>query len=438
MLLQKVYLFDGRTVTDETVDIHVRDGKVAAIGKELDAPRGEERVDLQGMLVAPGFIDIHGHFRDPGQTWREDLLSGSRAAAAGGYVTAVAMPNTDPPLDAQVQVEYVAGKRYPENGAVVRPAGAVTKGRAGVELTEMARMVESGAVLFTDDGSPVRTHHLMRTALLYARDLGVRIMEHPEEPELTRDGEVNEGRCSAISGMKGFPHSGETLGVIRSLELSRETGVPIHLTHVSLGRALEMIRRAKKEGVAVTCDVTPHHLVLSEEDVLESHFNAAYKVNPPLRSEADVRALWEGIADGTVDAIGTDHAPYRVEEKDVPFQDAPFGIASYECAVAAVLDAWQRNPRGVALHQLLARWSAGPAGILGEYGRAFGAVEEGKPATLTVLDLHRSRTVDTRQWYSKAAITPYAGRSLQGWPVAAILEGKTLSGCGIAGLEAGR
>lgn len=288
-------------------------------------------------------------------------------------------------------------------------------------MAELAGMAEAGAVFFTDDGAPVLRSSLLRNALLYASDLGVRILEHPEDPDLSKNAQVHDGRCSAKSGMRGMPAAGEVIGVCRAVALARETGCPVHLTHVSTAQALDEIRRAKASGLAVTCDVTPHHLVFSEEEVLSSHLNAAYKVNPPLRSREDVEALWQGIADGTVDAIGTDHAPWHEDEKDLPFLEASFGIASYECAVAAVWDEGRR--RDIALEKLLRLWTSGPAALLPDWAAVPGTLQEGVGAFLTVLDPERTLVVDPDTWCSKVRITPYRGRCFTGVPVATMVAG---------------
>ncbi len=421
IVLKDAKIFDGMHFLEHPADVLVEKGVVTRVSPGISAPAEARVLDLQGCVVAPGFIDLHGHFRDPGQTWREDLVSGARAAAAGGFAVAVAMPNTEPPLDSEALVRDVRERGKRTGGALILPAGCVSRGRKGEDMAELASMAEAGAVLFTDDGAPVLRSSLLRNALLYASDLGVRLMEHPEDPDLCRGAQVHDGRCSAKSGMRGMPAAGEVIGVCRALALSRETSCPVHLTHVSTAQALEEIRRAKDGGLAVTCDVTPHHLVFSEEDVLASHLNASFKVNPPLRSREDVEALWRGIADGTVDAIGTDHAPWHEDEKDVPFLEASFGIASYECAVAAVLDEGRR--RGVPLETLLRLWTSGPAALLPSWAGVPGKLEEGVPAFLTVLDPTRSLVVDPERWRSKVRITPYRGKSFTGAPVATVVAG---------------
>ncbi|NLK18465.1 MAG: dihydroorotase, partial [Synergistaceae bacterium] len=326
ILLKNALVFDGQALGTEREDIIIDGDRIAARGRELPFEEGEV-FDLGGRIACPGFIDLHAHFRDPGYEWREDTESGSRAAAAGGYATVVTMPNTAPPVDNQATVEYLMGRGKRAGGARVLPAGCVSRGRKGEKLAELGLMAEAGAVFFTDDGSPVSSSRLLKTALMYSRDLGVRIMEHPEESSLTEKSHVNEGAVSALSGMKGWPVSAELIHIERGIALCREAKAPIHFTHVSSALGVDAVRRAKREGLPVTCDVTHCHLSLDESLILVGSFSSAYKVNPPLRTKEDVKALWEAVADGTVDAIITDHAPYHLDEKDVPFQEAPAGIA---------------------------------------------------------------------------------------------------------------
>lgn len=421
--IRNARIFDGKMLHQESMDILIREGRIDKIGRNLNIPAEASIIDAEGKLITPGFIDLHAHFREPGQEWREDIGTGARAAASGGFTTVVAMPNTDPPIDNPALVRFVLERGREEPGARILPAGCVSKERKGVEMAEMAKMIEAGAVLFTDDGSPIHNAKLLRLALLYSRTLGVRIMEHPEDPSLTGKAQVNEGLCSTLSGLKGWPACAEEIDVARGIALARDTQTSIHFTHVSTALALKQIRQAKHEGIPVTCDVTFHHLFFSEEAVMESEYDSAFKVNPPLRSLADRDALWDALADGTVDAIVTDHAPYHEDEKDVPFPEAPFGIASLECAVASLLTAWEQRGRKLPLERLLALLTSGPASLLPNTWSGLGRIEEGALADLTVLDLEESRIVDTAKWQSKAFNCPWEGKTLKGWPVATLIEG---------------
>lgn len=423
ILIKGARLFDGTKLYNERVDILIKEDRIQKIGKDLQFIEGTRVIEAEGKLVTPGFIDLHAHFREPGQEWREDIGSGARAAAAGGFTTVVVMPNTEPPVDTPALTKYVLDRGKEETGARVLPAGCVSKGRKGIEMAELGKMAQVGAVMFTDDGSPINNANLLRLSLLYSRSLGVRIMEHPEEPSLTAKAHVNDGLCSTLSGLKGWPACAEEIDVSRGIALSRETETPLHFTHVSTALALEQIRKAKAEGLQITCDVTFHHLFFTEEDVLSSEFNSAFKVNPPLRSKSDREALWRAIEDGTVDAIATDHAPYHEDEKDIPFPEAPFGIASLECAVASLLTAWSERKESLPLERLLKLLTSGPAALLPSSWNHLGHVEEGAIADLTILDLDEERRVDTTTWHSKAFNCPWKGHMLQGWPVLTLVEG---------------
>lgn len=420
--LRKVFLYDGRSLREGKWDLLLEKGSVTKLVPSESNSLQEEDVfyDLEGLVACPGFVDLHAHLRDPGQTWREDIYSGSLAAAAGGFTHVVAMPNTTPAVDEPSIVRYVAEKGRVAGGARVLPSGAVTVKREGRRITEMLAMKEEGAVLFTDDGSPVISAKAMRIALLYLKDVGVPLMEHPEELSLSEGGQINEGRVSALCGLKGIPRSSEIIGAERAIRLCEETSGRLHLTHISTKEALEAIRRAKERGLSITCDVTPHHLLFDEETILHSAFSSSLKVNPPLRSGEDVEALWRGLEDGTIDAIATDHAPYHVDEKDVVFEAAPFGIASLECAVAAVIDRWDRRGRPFSKERLFELFSTGPGRVIGLERK----LKLGSKADLTIIDLNLEGKVDVANWKSKARITPYDGFTFKGWPVLTILEGK--------------
>ncbi|HPJ26071.1 MAG TPA: dihydroorotase [Synergistaceae bacterium] len=424
VLFRAVRVFDGEQFREGLQDVLFCQGKVERIGSSLEAPEDALIVEGEGRLLAPAFIDLHTHLRDPGQVHREDIVSGSRAAAAGGFGAVVAMPNTAPPVDTEAYVAYVLQKGASAGGARVLPAGCVSKERKGEEMAELGAMAHAGAAFFTDDGSPVQGVRLLLNALLYAKDLGVRVMEHPQDVDLSKDFQVHEGRCSALSGMRGYPTAAEVIGITRGIALVRETGCPLHLTHVSVAQGLREIRIAKAEGLPVSCDVTPHHLVLSEEDVLESHLHAAFKVSPPLRSAEDVNALWEGLFDGTVDAIATDHAPWNLDEKDVPFNEAACGIASLECAFSAVFSAWKDRGCPGSLEAFLSLWTSRPGSLLPSREEYRGLLKEGSPAYCTLVDENLEKTVDIATWKSKAGMTPYQGRTFRGWPLCTLVAGE--------------
>lgn len=422
VLLKGFRIFDGEKFIGGD-SILIEDKKISKIGNALDEA-GAEVIEGGGKLLCPGFIDLHAHFRDPGQEWNEDITSGARAAAAGGFTTVVAMPNTKPAISEPSLVEYVKRKGAASGGARVLPAGCVSKNRDGVELAEIMKMSEAGAVFFTDDGAPVATSQLLRLALLYTGREYPRVMEHPEEISLFKGGQVHEGKVSALSGLKGIPVASEEIDVARGIALARETNGRIHFTHLSSKGALGLVRNAKNEGLDVTCDTTFHHLTLNENAVINSGYNSRYKVNPPLRSVEDQAALWDGLLDGTIDAIVTDHAPWHMDEKDEPYQEAPFGIASLECAVAVLIDFRNRNYPEVPLELLFTKMTSSPASLLPECWQSLGRIEEGAVADLTVIDEERTRIVDCQTWRSKARCCPWEGIALTGWPVMTFLEGK--------------
>jgi dihydroorotase len=418
-VIKGVRVFSGGSISEELWNVGVQGGRVAMVSRELPQGLDAPSYDGQGGVLVAGMVDIHCHLREPGFEWREDLRSGSAAGAAGGFTCLVAMPNTDPPVDVPSGVEHLALKGSSLEGARVVPAGCVSKGRRGEEMAELLKMVEAGAVLFTDDGAPVRSSSLLRLALMYLRGTGVRVMEHPEDTSLSKGGQVHEGRISALSGLKGIPSASEDLAVMRAIELARETRGAVHLTHLSSKRSVDLVRRAKAEGVDVTCDVTAHHLTFCEEDVMVSGYSGAFKVNPPLRSQEDREALWAALADGTVDAIATDHAPWHLDEKDLPFQEASFGIASLECAVPAVIDGALK--RGVRLERVLDALSVSPRRIA---SLPPVAIREGDPADMTLLDLQMVARVDCRSWRSKCKFSPFDGAVLKGWPVMTVVGGR--------------
>ena len=425
-LFRNCTLFDGKMFRSGKTDVLCDGGIITDIGRDLEAPEAENIFDLSGLILSPGFLDIHCHLRDPGQEWREDLLSGSMAGACGGFSTLVCMPNTDPAIDNAALVRYVMEKGFECKGARILPAGCISRDREGKALAEMGKMALAGAVLFTDDGSPVSDSNLLRLALQYSSMHGVRIMEHPEDRSLTVGAQVNEGISSSLSGLKGWPASAEASDISRGASLSTEIAVPIHFTHVSAAESINAVRIAKQAGISVTCDVTPHHLCFDESMIMSSGYDPVFKVNPPLRSKKDTDMLWRGIEDGTVDAIATDHAPYHLDEKDIPFQESSFGIASLECAFAAVLNEWDKRERPCPLETLLSLFTSGPARILPEKWKGLGYVTIGGPADLTVIDPEQQRTVDVEGWRSKSRLSPWNGTALKGWPVMTMVEGKVV------------
>jgi dihydroorotase len=417
LLLRGGRVVDPASGLDGPRDVLIRDGRIEAVEPRI-AVGDAEVVDCTGLVVCPGFLDLHVHLREPGEEWKETIASGTRAAAAGGFTGVAAMPNTVPPNDSRSVTEFLL-KEAAERGSVpVYPVGCVSKGQKGEELAEMADMAEAGARAFSDDGRPIVSARLMRRALEYARILDRTIVDHCEEPSLVSGGVVHEGVVSARLGLPGWPSVAEEIVVERDLLLAAYTRGSVHLAHLSAAGSVERVRRAKARGVNVTCEVTPHHLVLTEEAVKGFDTNA--KMNPPLRTEADRLALVEALADGTVDAIATDHAPHHEDEKAVEFARAPFGVVGLETAVSVCLDRLVR-PGHISLKRLVELFTVGPASVLRlEKGR----LRPGADADVTVLDLEREVTVDRARFFSKSSNSPFLGWTLRGGPVLTIVGGR--------------
>ncbi len=408
----------GRVVdaTDERradVVIDVDRGRIAAVGTDLSADR---QLDAGGCIVAPGLVDLHAHLRQPGQEEAETIESGARCAARGGYTAVVAMPNTTPAIDSAAVVREVL-----ELGAKavcdVFPAGAITVGRAGERLSPMAEMAALGVRIFTDDGSGVQDNGLMRRAMEYAAGVGVTLAQHCEDVALCGGGHMHEGEWSSRLGIPGQPAEAEELMVARDIVLARLTGCRVHLQHLSTGGSVDMVRSARANGLAVTAEATPHHFSLTDAEC--ASYDPVFKVNPPLRTAGDVAAVRAGLADGSVDAIATDHAPHTQEEKERPFEQAPPGMLGLETALAVAL-----TQLDLPVAQVLARMSWRPAAIAGLAATHGRPVAEGEPANLCVIDPSARWTVDPRQTASRSRNTPFAGRTLTGRVRHTILRGE--------------
>ncbi len=417
LLLRGGRVVDPAQALDAPRDVLIVGSKIVEIGPRI--PPGEaEVVDCSGLVVAPGFLDMHVHLREPGQEWKETIATGTRAAAAGGFTGVAAMPNTDPPNDGRSVTELILREARDHGAVPVYPLGCVSKGQKGEELAEMGDMAEAGARGFSDDGRPILSARLMRRALEYAQVFDLPIIDHCEDPSLVCGGVVHEGEVSTRLGLQGWPSVAEEVMVERDILLAGYTGGHVHIAHLSTGGSAERVRRGKGRGIHVTCEVTPHHLVLTHEAAAGYDTNA--KVNPPLRTEADRRDLLEALADGTVDAIASDHAPHLPDEKAVEFSRAPFGIVGLETAVAICLD--RLVHRGViSLARMVELFTVGPAKIL---RLDKGALRAGADADVTILDLEREIEVGAGRFFSKSSNSPFLGWRLRGAPVLTIVAGR--------------
>jgi len=384
-------------------DVLVEDGRIAAVGDDLSA---DVTLDAGGCVVAPGLVDLHTHLRQPGKEEAETVETGARAAVLGGFTAVLAMPNTTPTVDsAGVAREVLDLGR--DACCDVYTSGAITVGRAGTQLAPMAELAALGVRFFTDDGTGVQDGRLMRRALEYARGLGVVLAQHCEDDVLAADGAMNEGAVSARLGLPGQPSEAEEVMVMRDIALARLTGGRVHFQHLSTRRSVALVGAAKAEGLAVTCEATPHHLALTDE--LCASYDPVFKVNPPLRTAEDVTAVRAGLSDGTIDCIATDHAPHAPETKEQPFDEAPPGMLGLETALAVAL-----THLALPLAQLLALLSWRPAGILGIEATHGGPIADGHPANLCVIDPAATWTVDPERLASRSRNTPYAGMTLTG------------------------
>jgi len=411
----------GGTVADATgtrdADVLVRNGAVVTVGASLEATgRGARTLDAGGCIVAPGLVDLHAHLRQPGREEAETVETGARAAALGGYTAVVAMPNTDPPIDSAGVVREVLDLG---SGTCcdVRVAGAISKGRAGRELAPMAEMADLGVRLFTDDGTGVQDARLMRRALEYASALGVTLGQHCEDEVLAGGGHMHEGEWSSRLGIPGMPAEAEELMVMRDVALVRLTGAPVHFLHLSTAGSVAIVRGAKDAGLPITAEAAPHHFTLTDAEV--ASYDTVFKVNPPLRTAADVEAVKAGLADGTIDAIATDHAPHEQEAKEAPFDEAPPGMLGLETALALAL-----TELALPLERVLELLSWVPARIAGLAGVHGGPVAEGVPANLCVVDPSAVWLVEPDRLASRSRNTPYAGRKLAGRVRHTILRGE--------------
>ena len=419
LLIANGYVIDPASQINAGKNLLIENGRVIAVVDRSDPVSEDAKlVDATGLIVAPGFIDLHVHLREPGQEYKETIATGSAAAVAGGWSTICAMPNTDPINDNPAVTRFVIEKGQAAQLANVFPIGAITKGSNGKELAEMGEMKNAGIVAVSDDGRPVPTTGMMRRAMEYATGFDLTVVDHCQEPTLSAGGVMHEGRWSLILGMRGIPAAAEDVDAVRDCVLARLTGARVHLAHVSTRGAIEAVRRAKEAGIQITCEVAPHHWTLSDGAVAE--YDTNMKMNPPLRSEEHVAAILEGMADGTIDAIATDHAPHHMDEKALEFDQAPFGITGLETAIGLAFDLVHRGV--ISLERMVEMCSTNPARVFGLKDR--GALIPGAHADVTILDPQLEWVFDVKKSKSKSRNTPFDGRTMQGAAVATMVGGR--------------
>jgi dihydroorotase len=419
LLLKGGRVVDPAQGLDATLDVLIADDRVEEVGPRV-APRGAPVLEVKGLVVCPGFIDIHTHLREPGQEEKETIATGTRAAAAGGFTAVCAMPNTVPVNDNAGITRAMVERAKAEGAVRVYPIGAITRGQGGEELAEYGDLVEAGCVAFSDDGRPVASARVMRRALEYAKAFDAVLIDHCEEPTLHERASMNEGPVATLLGLRGSPAAAEAIMVERDVYLAELTGGRVHVAHVSAAASVDAVRRGKARGVRVTAEATPHHLLLTDELVRETSYDTNTKMNPPLRAEADRQAVIAGLRDGTIDCIATDHAPHAVDDKKVEYDRAAFGIVGLETAVALCLDRLV-GAGLLTLPHLVALMSTNPARVLSLPG---GTLAPGAPADVTVLDLGKKRQVDPARFESRSRNTPFGGLILTGWPAMTIVGGR--------------
>jgi dihydroorotase len=419
ILLKGGTLIDPASGRDEQMDILIRDGRIETMGKGISASAAQV-VDVKGKVVAPGFIDVHVHLREPGYEYKETILTGCTAAAAGGFTAVCCMPNTNPAIDDESVIRLIQSKARVALGGLVdvHPVAAVTISRKGEQLAPLAEMAAAGAVGFSDDGDPVYNSEIMRRALEYARMFQKPIIQHAQDPSLTKGGAMNEGFTATELGLPGMPPIGEEVMIARDLKIVEYTGGLYHVAHLSTAGSVELVRQAKGRGLNVSCEVAPHHFTITDDAVRT--FDTNTKMNPPLRTTDDIEAIKQGLRDGTVDVIATDHAPHSFDEKQVEYQAAPFGIIGLETAIGlAMTELVCKNV--ITLYQMVEKLSTNPRRIM---GLPQIKIQEGEMANLSIMDPAGSWVVDPSAFKSLSKNTPFGGRRLTGKPVGVINNGQ--------------
>ena len=419
ILIKNGHLIDVKAGLKGIYDILIEEGKIKEISEKIDETN-VDLIDAKGKYVFPGFVDAHCHLRDPGYEYKEDIESGTKSAAAGGFTSIACMPNTNPVADNQSVISYIRNKAKRDGVVNVYPIGAITKGLNGEELAEIGELKFAGAVAVSDDGKPVKSSSLMKKALLYASMFDITVISHCEDLDLVDEGVMNEGYQSTILGLKGVPSAAEEIMVAREIILSEYTNVPVHIAHVSTELSVDLIRYAKRRGVKVTAETCPHYFSLTE-DACEG-FNTLAKVNPPLRTKKDIEAVIQGLADGTIDIIATDHAPHHVDEKNVEFNIAANGFVGFETAFS-LANTYLVKPGHLTYEQLIEKMCVNPSKIL---GLNKGTIEVGMPADITIVDPDEEYTVNVNEFKSKSKNSPFDGFKLTGSVYYTIVDGKII------------
>lgn len=417
ILIKSGHVVDSSNGLDEVMDILINNTKIAQVGKDISV-KADKTIEAGGLHVFPGFVDAHCHLREPGQEYKEDIASGTKAAAKGGFTAVACMPNTTPVADNDAVIKFIVDKAAECGSTKVYPIGSITKGSNGSQLAEMGFMKEAGAVAVSDDGRPVENADVMRKALEYSKDFGLPVISHCEEMSIASKGSMNEGFLSTTMGLKGIPSIAEEIQVARDVLLAEYTGIPVHIAHISTEGSARIIRDAKNRGVSVTCETCPHYFSLTEAEC--EGFNTNAKVNPPLRGESDRLAIIEAIKDGTIDMIATDHAPHHQDEKNVEFQYAANGISGFETAFAAAFT-YLVKPGRISLQKMVELMSLNPAIFL---KKEDGGIREGACADITIADLSDELVVNGSEFISKGKNTPFTGKKLSGTIRFTVVDGR--------------
>ena len=418
LVIRNGRVIDPASGLDAVSDVYLAAGRVAAVGANLDTPSGAAVFDATGMIVAPGFIDMHVHLREPGFEHAESIETGARAAAAGGFTSVCCMPNTSPVNDSATVTSYIIERAKQKSVVNVYPIGAITKGSKGEELAGIGAMVKAGAVAISDDGRPVMNSRVMRRAMELAKSHDIPVIDHCEDLNLSAGGDMHEGETSVRRGLRGIPAAAEDVMVARDILLAEATGARFHVAHISTHHAVAMVAFARKRGLKVSCEATPHHFVLADSDT--APYDSNFKMKPPLRGKQDVAAVLEGLADGTVEVIATDHAPHAGSDKMQEFERCPFGITGLETALGITLEELV-HPGRITLRKMIELYTTGPARVM---GLDRGTLAPGSPADVTIFDTANAWTYDVNKTQSKSKNSPFHGHTYKGGPVATVVAGR--------------